>query len=272
MESYFSVVEYLPDPLTDERVNIGVIVFGEGRARSRFLNNWQRVKAFSQTDTGFLKEFARDVEKSTAAQLGLPGIGNRPSLDLADLQEISRSWLNAIQLTEPKASLKTPDELLELVASRFLKEPRREKRGFRDRRAAASLAIRHVATALRARGEGLDQKVLKKQFVIRGKLDEHCFDVAAANGKPFFAARALSFETPDSDDLRKDIDSTLWALDDVRNKTKRLPLAVVALPPKGRSSTFARAAKVFEALDARLVTDETVSGWATEVAKRVPLR
>src|SRR6266566_1478825 len=218
MESYYSVVEYLPDPLTDERVNIGVIVFGGGRARSRFLANWQRVKAFSQTDTSFLKDFARDVDKATAAQIPLPGISNVSALSLEDLQKISQKWVNAIQLTQLRASLKNPEELLELVASRYLKEPRRGKREFRDRRAAVSLAIKHVASALRARRAGLEQKVLKKHYLISGKFDEHSFDLAAANGRAFFAARALSFETPDSDDLRKDIDSTAWALDDVRKR------------------------------------------------------
>jgi len=57
--------------------------------------------------------------------------------------------------------------------------------------------------------------------------------VGAGNGRPFFAARALSFEaSEESKVLTREIEATAWAVSDVRREDEALPLAVVVLPPK----------------------------------------
>jgi Protein of unknown function (DUF3037) len=66
MPGYYSVVQYLPDPVTDERVNIGVITYGDGGIRCRFLRTWTRVRMFGGEDVSFLREFAAGVTQATA--------------------------------------------------------------------------------------------------------------------------------------------------------------------------------------------------------------
>jgi hypothetical protein len=36
MVCYYTIVQYYPDPIADERINIGVMVFGDDQVRSRF--------------------------------------------------------------------------------------------------------------------------------------------------------------------------------------------------------------------------------------------
>ena len=44
MTSYYSVVQYVPNPMSGERVNVGVIAFDGHAVRTRFLRNWTRAR------------------------------------------------------------------------------------------------------------------------------------------------------------------------------------------------------------------------------------
>ena len=61
MSSFYSIAQFVPDPVTDERINIGAFAFGDGRVRCHFLSKWGRVQHFSTQDIGFLRDFARDM-------------------------------------------------------------------------------------------------------------------------------------------------------------------------------------------------------------------
>jgi hypothetical protein len=79
------------------------------------------------------------------------------------------------------------DELLSDVAARFLSEPIRNKRGFRDRRAAVSLATSRIRHALIQRvGDEDADELLKPQSTLQGKRQRHTFDAVVANGVPYF--------------------------------------------------------------------------------------
>ena len=40
MTSFYSVVRYVPDPIAEEAINIGVVAFKEGKLRFRFVEDW----------------------------------------------------------------------------------------------------------------------------------------------------------------------------------------------------------------------------------------
>ena len=72
MISKYTVVQYLPDPLNGECINIGVVVLGDGQVLSRFLGEWDRVECFSGgRDITFLRHFAERVHESDPEQLAL---------------------------------------------------------------------------------------------------------------------------------------------------------------------------------------------------------
>jgi succinate dehydrogenase/fumarate reductase flavoprotein subunit len=112
MSSHYAIIQYVPRPIANERINIGVIVVGEGGCRVQFLRNWDRVKAFGGEDIGFLLEFAErffDVE--------IP----------VTIDWISRAvvnWQNSIQIEHGGASLDGIDELLGDVVEKYLVEPK----------------------------------------------------------------------------------------------------------------------------------------------------
>ena len=54
------IVQYVPDAVTNERINIGVIVLDENRASAAFLSNWGRVKQFAGRDIQFLQDLQHD--------------------------------------------------------------------------------------------------------------------------------------------------------------------------------------------------------------------
>src|ERR1700682_5257485 len=99
MPSHYSIVQYVPDPISDERINVGVIATGDGGAvRVRFLNHWQRVRQFGLRDVSFLQDFARRIE---IGQRELNLSGDEWSEPI--LRRLSSEWIQSIQLTEPRA-------------------------------------------------------------------------------------------------------------------------------------------------------------------------
>lgn len=261
MPSQYSVVQYLPDPVTDERINIGVITFGAGEMHSRFVRNWRRIASFSGADTAFLKAFARRVERAAAAQEALPIEGGE--LDRAALEESAGHWVNSIQLTPLRGSTLEAGDLVNEVARRFLRERVGSPRRGRDRRAAAGLATRTLLAALKAEGSRKPEKYVHRNEVVEGELDEHEFDVALVNGSPKLGVLAMSFELAAHVDLTQEIRANAWTIDDV---VRSIPISVVALPPRGRSKTYDHAVALFESLGAEVVPESTVPAWADDVA------
>lgn len=271
MVAYYTVVQYVPDAVTDERMNIGVVVFGDGRIRSRFVENWERARQFGGHSIALLREFAQTV-KAAESRPKLPDVAGGVVLTEEALHKMAGSWVNSIQLTEPRASLREPEAVLEDVAQRFLRQQEVTRRGFRDRRAAAGIAYRYIEEAMLQRMGSKALELLKKQQPLQGELDSHKFDVSIVNGKPLLAAHGLSFEGPESVNRGKDVKATAWAVDDVRGKNPDLPIAIIALPPKtGTSKQFEHAVEVFRGLQAAVVVEEKVEGWASQVAERVAM-
>jgi hypothetical protein len=125
MTSYFSVVQYVPDPITNERMNVGVLVFGDGQVRARFTSDWKRVEDFGSADAAEVRDAVRDVGRLT--EEGVKAAAGR--------------WLNSIQLTQPSASLRDPEVLLVDATGRYIGEE------WEDGSGAQSLAYTGSSTA-----------------------------------------------------------------------------------------------------------------------------
>ncbi len=107
MPAYCSVIQYVPDVVRGERINVGVVVFGDGRTRVRMLADWSRVRAFATADV---------VDGLLAAGRDIEGMGE------AEIRAAARSPTSSVQLTKPAGSLLDADVLLEQSAPRFLVE------------------------------------------------------------------------------------------------------------------------------------------------------
>ena len=275
MISRYTVVHYLPHPLSGERINVGVIAWGSGLLAARFINNWRRVRAFGHEDVEFLQDFIRNVERSVSNLRELPGL-DAPVIDENRLKQIIGNWTHSIQFSEPRSSIdKTPELLIEEIAPIYLTEPLQATSRAQRRRAAAAIAAQKVFEVVEAQRGAFANELVKKSYPLQGKLDEHTFDVVVTNGRPYLAVQGLSFEVASSPGMRREIDATAWAIDDVKRENKKFPLAVLMLPPDdaggGDSDIFLRAKKVFKGLHADVVeSDRQIGSWVKRRVRALP--
>jgi hypothetical protein len=246
MTARYSVVQYAPDPITDERINVGVIAWDEGGIQSRFLADWRRVQAFGGGNLNFLRLFAKKLQMLTSPQLRL-ALEHRDGFDAQRLETIIGSWEHNIQFTPPRGSIKDARALLADVVPTFLRESALQPRPRpkRDRRAAAVLTAKVILEAVQRRIADEAERLVKKNQKLPGRVEEHAFDVVLANGRPLAAVHALSFEVSDHERLERVVDATAWLVEDVKKAHAKLPVAIFALPPwkrhrlaSGRSSSF----------------------------------
>lgn len=270
MPSKYTIVQYLPDPVTDERINIGVIVVGEGRIETRFLENWERVSAFAAgEDIQFLRDFADRVQDTDPQQLGLPSLDGLASLDTEHLLQLPGEWINSIQLTDPRGTLRDPATAVDELAARFLRVQSRQGRrsqAYRDRRRAGAIAFEEVRAALsRHHAEGY----LQRTGELTGKVERHRFDAVAKNGHPFLVAHGLSFENPDEREVMRSVDALGFAVRDIRDEQPDLPIGIVGLrrPGAEESGPFIRALHVFGAYGGRLLREDEVRLWAEAIVE-----
>jgi len=274
MTTRYTVVQYYPNPLSGERINVGLIVWGQGRIACRFVRDWQRVRAFGHEDTKFIRDFARSIEGAASTMPELPGVLDN-KINQAELEKIIGTWINSIQFSEPRSSLLPFEKLMDEIASTFLRETKRQHNRGRDRRVAASIAAQSISSVLQQKYFEVDvDQLVKRNHPIKGKFDQHEFDVAVANGKPFLAVQALSFEIGDRHVLQREVDATAWAIDDVKSRQKEISLAVIALPPlKGKGDNtemFERAQRIFNGLKAPIKRENELDQWAKKAVNKIP--
>ena len=267
MPSRYTLIQYRPDPASDERLNIGVIAWDADGAHVVFVESWEHVRLFGGQDVAFLREFAQSVQNRLPEEMA-------PIVDELT-EELVQRWVgdlaDGVQLTPAEGAPEEAGKLVSSLAARFLYSPSPRPRQRRGHRMAASHAYRAIKTALhqkKAKGAGL---VVRLHRPLKGELGEHLFDVVVANDKPLAAVDAISFETGSKANLQREVDATAWALDDVRHLDKDMPLAVFVLPPTNPEAeqVFRAASKTFKALGAAVMKDETAMGrWAKRQAVR----
>jgi hypothetical protein len=268
MGTFYSVIRYVPNPIAEERVNIGIVVLADQAPMFRFVQNWRRAYALGGTSVAFLKEFAREAQDRN---IGLfPG---STTWDEETLKRVLARWHNSIQFSQPRASLKPADALLEELSELYLRNspPSSERSTVRGRPYAAAVALRYVRAAVMERfGRAGAQALVAKMSVLKGSLSEHEFDVVLKNGRPLLAANALSFLVPDTMTLRRDVDATAFAMEDVLRKPSELRAGIVVVPPKRRTSYYENTRRMFEKLKVEVVEERKAPAWARSAVGQLP--
>lgn len=125
MISRYSIIKYVPNPINNECINIGVIAFNEDEVQVRFLSDWSHVQMFKGKDKSitFLKDFAGRMEIAVSKGLMFPGDeeDGRPRHERLD--KIVKGWMNSIQFTNIRPSLASVSKLLDDCVEDFLVEP-----------------------------------------------------------------------------------------------------------------------------------------------------
>ena len=270
MTSYFAQIQYVPNPILGERINIGVVVVDANGSRFEFVKDWRRAASFGGEDVGFLREFADEAAQAGAQWLTL---GEPPSPDY--LSKVLRRWHNKIQFSELKPSIKSKEALLDAVAPMILRlEPDAVHHGRqigRGRDKAVTSVSRAIGTAMRNRFGHAPRGLIQRDVQVEGEIETHQLDLAVKNGSLYGGTFAISFETGSPKMQQRDTDAIAFAIDDISEKLEDIELAVVAIPPRGgRSPTYERARHIFKEIDAKLVLEPALPKWASEMVDRLP--
>lgn len=267
MSSRYSIIQYVPNPIADERINIGIVAFNDQLVRTKFVQSWKRVRCFaiSDGDLDYLQEFKNKINKLASLGLLFADSTEDKSQNLERLNKISRSWGNSVQFTEPRGSLEDPDTLLKDIFQDLLIEPSTANAPvFRDRQGAVKVARGKIRKVLEGFGKEA-KEYYKKDHKLKGNHGDNKFDVAVANGKTFLAAQGISFEvqTPE-----QTISSTSWIISDVKKLQPNTPLGVIMLPPIEESPYFDQTKKAykdcqsrFRSLGADVIEEKDVESW-----------
>ena len=171
---------------------------------------WQRVRNFGGEDISFLHDFSREVEDRQTNLLP-----SAPVWDEEMLAKIAGRWKNSIQLSEPRSSLQSPEALLREVSERYLREPLLYRKRHRTKRYAVAAGFEALENALFETYSISPGTLLKRGTPLQGRFDNNIpFDIVMENGKPLLGAEALSFDGPYSRMFKKEVDATLWAVDE----------------------------------------------------------
>jgi hypothetical protein len=263
MTSHYTIAQYVPDPTADERMNIGVIVWEDGRVYSDFILDFARARSFGGKDITFLKDFAGYVRNLTNEKRD-----HYAEFSPDRIGKLINSWTDSIQFTEPRGSTKSATELIEELPSRFLRRIQHLSPSIvkitRTRAQAVRAAYKSVRDAVKAQAPDKARHLVQKNLSLPGKFNRHVFDIGLVNGHPFAAVNAISFGLTNRGQLQKEIDATAWIFDDVRMKTADLPLAVyIAHAPQDDDSLFDETAKTFRGLKAKVISqDRDMMRWA----------
>lgn len=282
--AFYTVVQYVPNPLADDRMSVGVIVFGDGQIRSRFVQNWKPVQQFAGTDIELLREFAARIDEEAVASAGGPlqpdmfTAGPSRRIDESRILQMASEWSNSIQLTPAEPSLRSHDELLTTLADMVLREPKHTSHRFRDRQQAARMAVNTVRQAVERRvGSKVANKAIGVRYPVAGHLVKNIkVDLAIKNGRVYEVAQAVSFETHNMAELETQSAAAVYSLSDIHQRNRDILLTVVAYPPRPQLKGYSEARQRFtdfrsslEQIDVRLVRDEETIVWAEEVATLV---
>lgn len=278
MASYsYSLLQYVPDPVRNERINVGVLLVGEDENEpffnGRILNKpaWGRLRRLGYDhDFEFLADLQRDMAARVIGPDELPKV-NPDAWTIDQLLEISRSWAGTIQATAPRPVVHTskPMALLADLYGRYVADPAPTKKRARDRRYVNN----RIRTGLKSVVSELQPSLNLASYLfsrpkVNGRLDAHQFDFMIKNGKPLELMKSLSLEV-DPAKARTEIDAIAWSISDVRSVSSDLPIAVVSIG--GEKRLRDSAAHIYGELGAEFVREPEIDAWLAGSAQRLLL-
>lgn len=122
--TFYCILQYVPCPIANERINIGVLVFNDKDIKFQALKSWKRVHDFGRENLDFLYDFVERMHEWTRNGFLFPGDDKLHLSRVERMRELSNSWMNSIQFTQPHPSLANIDKLLIDIVEDFLIEPK----------------------------------------------------------------------------------------------------------------------------------------------------
>lgn len=260
MSARYSVLQYFPDPISGERINVGIIAWDEERTQTRFLRDWKRVGCFAgDNDPKFIEQVCNRLASVVSGRPVTNGVGSHEWLE-----DAIKRWEHCLQFTPPRGSLQDARALVEDLATVFLRERKvEESRDLRrNRRDAIRLALGAAREAAQTVLPEKAKEIVSRNSHLTGALERHQLDVVIRGANPIAAINALSFEVGGALELGRQIDAAAWVVEDVKNAHPSFPVAIFLIPPKQPNSAYERARSLFPRLQAEIIGEDSLPLWA----------
>lgn len=265
MPTLYSVIRYCPSTISDECVNVGLLVVDGKAIRVRPLADWDRLKNFAGREWKSVRRFMSELKDEPAAILAVDASETASALD-AKLC----SWQRAFRFSEMRGSLESIDSLLDTLPSIFLRETAEARLDVNGRKKMfVDNIYSAVASAYAVRFDRKPTGLLKRDARAVGKRAQHKIDVGIANGTLYAGAFAISFASAQENKQWRDTDAIAFALDDIEQTDGSASLAVLLDAP---AETYAsrRAKSLFQDLGAELLEIGEIQSWAQRAVTKVP--
>lgn len=269
MTAHYTVVQYVPSPVADERINFGVIAWDKKEVHSRFISNWRRVKVFGKENIDFLKEFAEAVSEQTERQYSLLDDAAKNVFDVGRIEKEIGVWSNSIQFMEARGSTKPASELINDIAPLFLRTLQKQTAPRRTRATAAALITDSLLSAANEIMPDQASDLVKRKRFVAGGHKHYRFDVVLENGAPLTAVQAISLETGDTDNIQREIESVFYEFYDVRNKYSSLPLGLFVIGRKKHQSIYRTAKAMAVDFRAEVIPEGNAKSWSAKITQEV---
>lgn len=263
--AYYCIVKYVPNPITDECINVGVLTFEGDGVACRFLEDFSRARALGIRDPSFLRSVVSEFRQSV----------DQKKLSERDIRHMCETWHGQVQLTSPRGSTETARTLIDSIARMFLQElaPSTGTRSVGKRR-TLKLAVDSLAARISERygtSKWTARRAIKRDYETTGHFERHHLDLAVANGHLQLGALALSFAHGKRAVLKRNLDATAFIIEDVRRSNRRVPLFVFGHEVKAGSPEFEHATTLFQNWNTKVVVADKIQEWSDSVSKKLSL-
>ena len=274
--TYFSVIRYVPDPVREEQINIGIIAISpdDKFGMVKFTEDFDRARRVGNENVQFLKDFAEYLKNQMPKQ---PSLFLSEFLIAENLKKIAINWQNSIQFSEPKISQLSVEQVIDRESKRFIPSPVKREIMIPKRRIIGR-AKGYLTAALKVRFKQpkMIQQILRTNEIIEGKRDVYVLPLVIKNEHPYLGASALSFDIFDIHKLMEEIRATAWIIEDVKTLQKELPLAILAQPPKpdvgtGVKEIYEKWKCIYTELGSEFIEENRIEKWALQVVEKLPI-
>jgi hypothetical protein len=269
MGTLFTVIQFVPDPVADERLNAGLIVYTDEVVKLHFSHNLKRLERFADTEkVEFFREFQQDLV--SRAECGTFS----EHLSRETLEQMIQKWSSLIQFTRPRGSLLDPEPLLKQITRRFLPADTESEQAANPSagRALRSCVRQMLKDSIRSILGKKSALKVKSNIGVTGSVVEHKFSVGIVNGVPRLAAQVIAFDDKNTQESRLNrIHSTAWTFSEILRQPadKRPKLAVIIDETSPSRPEFEEARQAFGRLQVEMVPEVDLKSWADKTVEEI---
>ncbi len=271
---WYAILQYVPDPVRDERLNIGVLVAGDEprffSARLLPQTGWGRIRRLGyDQDRALLVELRRQFAAETLTGAEIPGAVSS-WWTAGRMREASTEWCGTLQVSRPRPVIHDqPAALVNELFKRCVADPGAPRRRPRDRKwVNAKIRVELRAAITTKLPDASFDEYLAQKPRVEGAHEAHAFDFELRNGHSLELMRSLSFETADTMRLRNEVDAIAFAITDLQAGNVPTPVTVVSI---GEGRLLQTAERLYGELGANLVREAEIPTWAEASSEKLLL-